>query len=79
MSRTISDHGAKTNFIADGEGRQSPIVKLFIDTDPAAFRKRNRRTNLKATTMTDNEHTVEALPAERAVEILKENRVIRNR
>ena len=32
---------------------------------------------LKATTMTGNGHTVEALPIDRTVEILKEHRVIK--
>ena len=51
----------------------SPLFEAAIEaTEEAIY-----NSMLKATTTTGNGHTVEALPIERTVEILKEHRVIR--
>jgi len=51
----------------------SPLFQAAIEaTEEAVY-----NSMLKATTMTGNGHTVEALPIEKTVEILKEHRVIK--
>jgi len=51
----------------------SPLFEAVIEaTEEAVY-----NSLFKATTMTGNGHTVEALPIERAVEILKEHRLIK--
>jgi D-aminopeptidase len=51
----------------------SPLFQATIEaTEEAVY-----NSMLKATTMTGNGHTVEALPIDRTVEILKEHRVIK--
>jgi D-aminopeptidase len=51
----------------------SPLFQATIEaTEEALY-----NSMLKATTMTGNGHTVEALPIDRTVEILKEHRVIK--
>ena len=51
----------------------SPLFEAAIEaTEEAIY-----NSMLKATTTTANGHTVEALPIERLVQILKEHRVIR--
>ena len=51
----------------------SPLFEAAIEaTEEAIY-----NSMLKATTTTGNGHTVEALPIERTVAILKEHRVIR--
>jgi D-aminopeptidase len=53
----------------------SPLFQAVIEaTEEAVY-----NSIFKATTMTGNGHTVEALPIEKTVEILKEHRVIGNR
>ena len=54
-------------------GAMSPLFLAAIEaTEEAVY-----NSMLKATTTTGNGHTIEALPVERVVEILKEHRVIR--
>jgi D-aminopeptidase len=51
----------------------SPLFQAAIEaTEEAVY-----NSMLKATTTTGNGHTVEALPIEKTVEILKEHRVIK--
>jgi D-aminopeptidase len=51
----------------------SPLFQATIEaTEEAVY-----NSMLKATTMTGNGHTVEALPIDRSVEILKEHRAIK--
>jgi len=51
----------------------SPLFEAVIEaTEEAVY-----NSMFKATTMTGNGHTVEALPIEKTVEILKEHRVIK--
>ena len=51
----------------------SPLFQAVIEaTEEAVY-----NSMFKATTMTGNGHTVEALPIEKTVEILKEHRVIK--
>jgi D-aminopeptidase len=51
----------------------SPLFQAAIETTEEAV----YNSMFKATTMTGNGHTVEALPIEKTVEILKEHRVIK--
>ncbi|MGO9804597.1 MAG: P1 family peptidase [Steroidobacteraceae bacterium] len=54
-------------------GAMSPLFLAAIEaTEEAVY-----NSMLKATTMTGNGHTIEALPIERVIEILKDHRVIR--
>ncbi len=51
----------------------SPLFQAAIETTEEAV----YNSMFKATTMTGNGHTIEALPIEKTVEILKEHRVIK--
>jgi len=68
-----NDQGPTRNVVVMTNDAMSPLFEAAIEaTEEAVY-----NSMFKATTMTGNGHTVEALPIEKTVEILKEHRVIK--
>ncbi len=68
-----NDKGPTRNVVVMTNDAMSPLFEAAIEaTEEAVY-----NSMFKATTMTGNGHTVEALPIEKTVEILKEHRVIK--
>ena len=68
-----NDKALTRNVVVMTNDAMSPLFQAAIEaTEEAVY-----NSMFKATTMTGNGHTIEALPIEKTVEILKEHRVIK--